>query len=305
VRPAAERTFAELGRLLEAPGTSRAARRLDELGLLEILLPEISALKGIIQNDYHHLDVFDHTLANAEALDTIINDPAAYFPEHGARLKERMNRQIAGDASWGLVMGLASLLHDSGKPGCQFTDTDGQVRFFEHDKHGAEIASRVMSRLKASADATRAVTFLVRKHMRFEGLLQQAPPSDRARLRYLRATEPFTPELIMLAVADRLSVRGRLVTDAAIEWHLAMSREMMKQHYAREEAAPLPKLVSGEDLMRELTVPPGPRLGELLDRIREEQELGRLTTREEALALASRLQTGKDQGSRPPRPGDD
>ena len=288
-QPAPERIFAELGHLLAAPGTAAAVRRLDGLGLLAVLLPELTALKGVMQNEYHHLDVFEHTLANSEALDCVITSPASFFPERADQLEERMRGRVAGDAGWKLVMALASLLHDSGKPGAQFTDTDGQVRFFEHDRRGAELAAAILSRLKASAGMIRAVSFLVRKHMRFEGLIQQYPPSERARLRYMRATEPYTPELIMLSVADRLSVRGRLVTEADVERHLALAREMMNSWFEREEAVPLPKLAGGNDLMRELGLKPGTLLGELLDGIREEQELGRITTREEALELASRL----------------
>ena len=288
-RPAAERTFAELTRLLAAPGACAAARRMDSLGLLEVLLPELTALKGISQNDYHHLDVFEHTLANCTALEQVIADPAAFFPGQARQLQQRAHRRLAGDAGWSFMMAFAALMHDIAKPFCRFTDVDGQVRFFEHDRRGGEMVAGILGRMKASAEITRAVAFLVRRHMRFEGLLQQRPPSNRARLRYLRATAPLTPELIMLAVSDRLSVRGRLVTEADIEAHLALTREMMELYFAGEEAGPPPRLVSGDELMRELGLAPGPLIGSLLARIEEEQRLGNLNSRDEALAAAARM----------------
>lgn len=289
VRSAAERIFGEITRLCEAPGAVTAVRRLDELGLLEVLLPELTALKGVGQNDYHHLDVYEHTLANGEALEGIIEAPEEYFPGQAAKIGERSESRIAGDASWRFVMSFSSLMHDIAKPRCRFVDDDGQIRFFEHDRLGAEMAAGIMKRFRASSDASGAVTFLVRKHMRFEGLVQQPVPTPRARLRYLRATEPFSPEAIILSVSDRLSVRGPRVTDGDVERHLALAREMMDAALAQEEAEPLPRLVDGDDIMRDFGLEPGPLIGRLLDRVREEQELGHVTSREEALAAARRF----------------
>lgn len=287
--PAVERIFTELSRLLEAPGAAAAVRRLDELELLEVLLPEIHALKGVVQNEYHHLDVYDHMLEVVEGLDRIIADPAAYFPAHADELAGRFNSSIAGDASWRFVMSFAALMHDVAKPSCKFTDQAGDIRFFEHDRLGAELAVEILGRLHASTRATQAISLLVRRHMRFEALKHEYPPSTRVRLRYARATEPFTPEAIILSVADQLAVRGPKTTEAAIQRHLELAREMMDLSLAADERQPLPKLVGGDELMAELNLEPGPTVGELLDRIHEEQALGNIDTRQEALELAARI----------------
>ena len=288
VQAAGERTFAELSRLLEPPA-ALAIRRLDRLGLLEAVLPEVTALKGITQNEYHHLDVYGHTLAFIEALESVIADPGRFFPGRGRRIRERLDRRIAGDADCRLVMILAGLFHDIAKPYCRFIDDDGLVRFFEHDRRGSEMAGGILSRFKVSSAAAAAVAHLVRRHMRFEGLLQEEPPSERARLRYLRATEPFAPEAIVLSVSDRLSVRGVLVTEADIASHLKLAGDMMERAFAKEDAVPLPKLIDGEALIHDLGLTPGPFLGSILDHIREEQYLGNISTREEALAEARKI----------------
>src|SRR5665811_2080517 len=62
--PSVERIFVELCRILEPPASSYGVRRLDELGLLSIILPEVAALKNITQNQFHHLDVYNHVLAS-------------------------------------------------------------------------------------------------------------------------------------------------------------------------------------------------------------------------------------------------
>ena len=296
-RPAVERVWAELGRLLEAPGAAPATRRMDELGLLEVLLPEVHALKGIVQNKYHHLDVYNHVLAASDELDRIIENPADLFPGLAEKILKRSIHRIAGDASWRFVMGYCAIMHDIAKPYCRFTDESGDFRFFEHDRIGAEMAGETLTRMKASAETTSAITLLIACHMRFEGLTQSIPPSRRARLRYIRATEPYTPEAIILSVSDQLAVRGPKTTDAAIERHLELAGEMMIESFAAQEAVALPKLIGGDELMRELVLEPGPQVGQLLDRILEEQQLGNISSRREALQLATRILREENQGN--------
>lgn len=288
-RPAVERIFHELTHLLQAPDGARGIRRLDQLDLLQVLLPQIHALKGVAQNDYHHLDVYDHVLANCEALDAMITDPVSVFPDQAGWLKERSERRIAGDASWRFVMSFAAITHDIAKPYCAFTDARGQIRFFEHDRLGGDMVADLLGRLRAGSEVTHAVSFLVRNHMRFENISALKTPSARARLRYLKATDPYAPEAIMLAASDRLSVRGKLVTEAHIARHLGLCRELMAAAFTAAKTAPLPPLIDGDELMRALALKPGPVVGRLLDRIREEQELGHIDSPAGALAVAARF----------------
>ena len=288
-RPAAERTFGELVLLLQLPHTAAAVRRLDDLGLLKVLLPELCSLQGVKQNRYHHLDVYEHTLAHAETLARIVVEPASFFPEAEEQIVRRRRRPGAGAAGWDFIMGFASLMHDIAKPCCAFTDSDGQTRFFEHDRRGSETARRILARFKAGARVSGAVSFLVAGHMRFESLIQAGTPGRRARLRYLRATHPFSPELIMMSVADRLSVRGPLVSGDDIRKHLRLAREMMVLSFAEEEVEPPPRIINGDELMQDLGLGPGPVVGRILGRIEEEQRLGNITTREQAVAAARRF----------------
>ncbi len=286
--PAAERVYNELALLLELPGTAAAARRLDRLGLLEPLLPELAALKGVEQNRYHHLDAYEHTLAHAEALGRLVEDPESVFPGDVERIMGRRRRRAAGAAPWDFIMGFASLMHDIAKPGCAFTDTEGQIRFLRHELRGAEMVRAVLSRLRAERATRNTVSTLVAGHMRFENLIQSGA-SRRARLRYLRATEPFCQELVMLSVADRLSVRGEPVSAGDVENHMRLAREMMRLAFDSEEALPAPPIITGNELMRELGIEQGPLVGRLLERVGEEQQLGNISTRDEALAAARRL----------------
>jgi len=288
-KPAAERTFIELCRIVGPPVGSAGVRRLDELGLLSVLLPEVSALKDVTQNQFHHLDVYNHVLASMDEIESLMASPESAFPGFGKQLRERLARRISGDVSCSLALSLAALFHDIAKPHCRFIDDDGLVRFFEHDRRGAEMTSDILGHFKGGNNLVRVVAHLVYRHMRFEGLVQQEPPSDRAKLRFLRATEPWAPEAIMLSVSDRRSVRGPRVTEADMEHHMELSRTMMKMAFERDESEPLPKLVTGGELIDELDLKPGPLLGKILENVREEQELGNIDTPGQAMELSRKL----------------
>ncbi len=91
----------------------------------------------------------------------------------------------------------------------------------------------------------------------------------------------------MLSAADCLAVRGPKSTAEIVIRHLSLAQDMMVLFFAGEDAGPLPKLLSGDELIRELGLEPGPLVGRLLDYLREEQKLGNITSREEAIAVAA------------------
>lgn len=177
----AERIRDELLKMLTEGGGRRALELMDETGLLEQVLPEISRMKGVRQPPEFHPegDVFQHTLLIAD------------------RLK---------GASPTLALG--TLLHDVGKP-ATITYED-RVRFNNHDKIGAEIAEQICRRLRMSNHDTERIVWLVAQHMR----LAHAPQMRASKLkRFVR--EPGFPELLELGRIDCLASHGDTRT---IEW---------------------------------------------------------------------------------------
>lgn len=127
-----ERTADELRKMLLSPRPGLALRLLDECGLLEAVLPELAACKGVAQGGWHVADVFGHTVLAVEAT-----------PED-------------------LTVRLAALLHDVGKPAT--AAPDGSFR--GHDAVGSEMAEAALSRLRFSKAEAARVGRLVRLHMR-------------------------------------------------------------------------------------------------------------------------------------------
>lgn len=161
-----ERTAEELRRMLASDRPMRALELLDDGGLLDVILPEIAATKGVEQSGFHTHDVFGHTLLTVQATP----------PE--------------------LLMRLGALFHDVGKP----RTAKGDGTFVGHEEVGAEIAKAALERLRFSQKEIDAVTTLVRLHLR--PVFYRSEWSDGAVRRLARDAGPLLPRLMQLARAD-------------------------------------------------------------------------------------------------------
>jgi poly(A) polymerase len=172
-----ERIGDEVTRILTEGGARRGFELLDETGLLEVLLPEMTAMKGTEQSpDYHpEGDVFRHTLLLLGHLDSP-SETLAY----------------------------GCLLHDVGKPVCARQDAN-RITFYGHTEKGAEMAEEILKRLKRSRSVWERVSYLTRNHLRHV----QAPQMRLSTLkRFLR--EDGIDELLELVRIDALSSNGDL-----------------------------------------------------------------------------------------------
>ncbi len=288
-RVAPERVFGELKRVVSAPQPHLGVALMDGLGLLDAVLPEVAALKGVEQNVFHHADVYGHTLEVLDAVVRIEEDPErAGLGDQAAAVGALLAEPLADELTRGQAMRLAALLHDAAKPATRGMLPDGRVTFIGHDREGAELARDVLARLRSSERLRDYVAALTRHHLALGFLVHERPISRRAAWRYLRATAPYAADVTILTVADRLATRGKNA-EPAIGAHVALARDMLALAFAEREAGPRPPLVRGDELARELGLAPGPKLGELLAQLEEDRYAGEIATREQALARARRL----------------
>jgi poly(A) polymerase len=287
---APERVFAELKRIVVAPDVVRGLDLLDELGATAIVLPELSALAGVHQSHYHHLDVRDHTRAVLEATIELERAPDRWFPDHAAELDSFLSESLANELTRWQALRFGALLHDIAKPQTRAVTAEGRTTFMGHDVEGASVAAEILTRLRASQRLAEHVAALARHHLRLGFLVHAVPLTPRDVYRYLRATEPVEIDVTVLSVADRVATRGK-GADAAIERHVALARQMLGDALRWRADPPRPP-VRGDELMRALGLAPGPALGELLHELEEAAYAGEVATREQALDLARRLAGG-------------
>ena len=282
VGAAGERQRMELDRMLRSRDPVDALRLMGDLGLLAAVLPEVAALAGIEQNRYHHLDVLDHTLQVVDAAADLVAHPAGGFGAAADAVAAALAEPLDAESDVGLAVLWAALLHDVAKPQTRAVFDDGHIGFPGHAQEGAEVADRILERLRASTALRRCVSVLVREHLRLGFLVSAGEPDPRDVHRYRVATEPFGIASVVVSLADRWSTRGTRARQRWIRRHEQLAAAMVA---GLAEPVP-PALVRGDELADALGVAPGPELGRLLALIAEEQAAGTLTTRDEAIAFA-------------------
>ena len=121
-------------------------------------------------------------------------------------------------------------------------------------------------------------------------MIHERPLSRDVVYDYLSATEPVAADVTLLSAADRLAARGSgpIASPEMVEAHMELAREMLAEALAWHRDPPRPPL-SGDELAAELGIEPGPRMGEILERLREAAFAGEATDRDSALALARSL----------------
>ena len=305
----AERLRDEVFKILEGPKPAASLRALEMLGVFPFLLPELSALKGVKQSHPHVHDVWEHTLSVLGHLEDILS---ALAPGYNAdntndlftglltlrigRYREQFAAHFASslntDRSVRAALFFAALYHDVEKPATRSVDETGRIRFFDHDVRGAQTTARRAEAFNLSNDEIERIRVIVQQHMRFhffadrvEGDRQE--PSRKAIYRFFRDAGEAGVDLVLLGLADLRGTRGPALAQETWTASLDVARVLLENYWEkRQETVAPPRLLDGNELMRELGLEPGRIIGQLLEAIREGQATGKIESREQALQYA-------------------
>jgi hypothetical protein len=165
------------------------------------------------------------------------------------------------------------------------------VTFIGHDEVGARIIDGISRRLRTSRRLNTHLQGLALHHLRLGFLIHQQPLSRRAVYDYLVATEPVSADVTLLSVADRLAARGEgpLASPEMVQAHLDLARELLAEALIWHRDGPPRPPVSGDELVAELDLAPGPEIGRLLEELRAEAYAGEIEGRGQALERARQL----------------
>lgn len=234
----AERIQVELSKLLLGANPREGLEALVDSGLAQIVIPELPALKLEIDEHHHHKDVYEHTL-------TVVEQAIDYEKDYG----------LEND----LVLRLAALMHDIGKPATRKLEAGGAVTFYHHDVVGSKLATRRLRELKFDNDTIKAVSRLIELHLRFFGYSDQ-PWSDSAIRRYVRDADEQLLRLHALTRAD-VTTRNQKKADRLAHAYDDLEKRITILSEQEELNAIRPDL-SGEEIMTILGITPGPEVGE-------------------------------------------
>ncbi|MBI4778357.1 CCA tRNA nucleotidyltransferase [Candidatus Desantisbacteria bacterium] len=292
---AIERIVYELLLIMDVEHAYPHIALLDNLGLLKEIIPEILTAKNVPQNEFHHLDVWNHLLQTLFHLEDIYNRLQELFPKWHHHIREYLQEEISGTSRYCLLK-LASILHDIGKPSCASiergsTSGNGRLRFFGHDLKGGDMVEVIGIRLKLSAKQTEMLKSMVKHHMRPGYLVECEEVTDRAVYRFFKATGQEGISVLLLSLADRYATMGPASSAEGIKKHYKLVCCLLDKLYSHQPSANPPKLITGHDLMDYLCLPPSPLIGRLLQAVEEGVAEGRITDRMGALEYARQTVT--------------
>jgi len=227
---APERINEEFTKIIMSKKAEDGVRMMQEIGLLKVLIPELSSAFGITQNRHHIYDVFEHSV-----------------------------RALGAGASrnYKLEVRLAALLHDIGKP--ETKEGNGpDSTFYNHDIVGAKIAKKILRRLNFSNEVVDYTVHLVRYHMFYYALDIVSDAGVRRLL--ARLGKENIDDFIAVRICDRLGM-GR---PKAKPWKLIELERRFKE-IQLDPITPKMLLLKGDELMELLKIKPGPRVGLILN----------------------------------------
>jgi poly(A) polymerase len=233
-----ERIGAELTKLLLTDSPRAGIQLLVDTGLARLFLPEVPALRLEIDEHAHHKDVYQHSL-------TVLEQAIGYEKARGH--------------SPDLVLRLAALLHDIGKPATKRVESGGVVSFHHHDVVGSKLAAKRLTALRFDKETTVAVARLIELHLRFFGYTEGAW-TDSAVRRYVRDAGPLLERLHILTRAD-VTTRNRKKADQLGFAYDDIETRIAEIAEAEGIAAVRPDL-DGEQIMRILGLKPGREVGD-------------------------------------------
>ena len=306
---AAERICEELSKLLACAVSAPYLETLDRLGLLTVILPELEPLRDLEQPSPHRYPALRHTLETVHALELLLGtigcassggselevqqaSRGLYMGgllDYAAQLDAHVTSVLAGERARLVTLKMSALLHDVAKAATR-TEEDGRIRFLGHDKHGSGMAREALERLRLSSTEARLAETIVQNHMRPLLLASQESVSARSIYRFFRDTQDAGIDTVLHSLADHLATYAFETEEGG--WHrlVNLARQMLDYALGREERrATRPPLVNGRDLLSGFGLQPGPQIGILLEAVREAQAVGEILTRDEAMALVSKL----------------
>ena len=245
---AAERMRTELEKTVLARLPVAGLRLLVDTGLADHVLPELPALRLEIDEHHRHKDVYEHTLTVLARAIALEDGPDGPVPRPD------------------LVLRLAALLHDIGKPRTRRLEPDGGVSFHHHEVVGAKMAAARLRTLRFDRETVRQVSRLVELHLRFHGYGDQEW-TDSAVRRYVADAGPLLPRLHKLTRADCTTRNRRKAERLAAAYDDLEARIRRLQEQEALDAV-RPDL-DGNAIMDVLGIPPGREVGEAWTYLKE------------------------------------
>lgn len=279
-QPAVERINYELLKLFQGEYAPQVL--LTASSLIELLYPVFTDVKKVPPNTHHHLGLYEHSVETVNQIQRIYNESSDEIQEH-------LNRTDFGGFSRLAHLKFAGFLHDIGKFSTWTIEGD-RHRFIKHDDTGAKMAVEILKKNKFSKKQIEYISDMIKNHIYPSQVVCAENINDKIYMRYIRKMQDSVIDNIILAKADRLSARGPAVSDEMVNDNLHRLDKLLDFYIrVKPQLKPIPKLLTGQEIMEIKGIPQSPLLGEIIKKLNEEQLEGNITTKEEAISFVQQI----------------
>ncbi len=274
-KPAVERVNYEIMKLFSGKYAHVAIENMNKTWILEKLFPFVKELKQVPPNSHHHLDLFHHSIETVKQIQML-------YENSDDVIKSHLEEIDFGGFSRLAHLKLAGFMHDIGKFST-WTIEEGKHRFIKHDDVGSKLAINYLKKLHFSNKQIEYISSMIKYHIYPSHVMTSPQITEKIMMRYVRKMDKNSIDAIILAQADRLSARGPEITDDIVERNINSLNMLLKFYLeVKDNLKPLPKLLSGDEIMKEFHIKPSPLLGDVISALHEAQLSGDITTKEHA-----------------------
>ena len=303
VQPAGERVREELERLFSTDRAYENLSLMEKCGLLTALLPELEPQRACAEVYYGKGGVLKHTLDVFRREEQLLARLDKAFPKYAKKLAPFAEKKS--------LQKMAALLHDIAKPATAKMK-DGRLRFFYHEQKGAKMAKQVLERLHYSRAEIRLICAMIGEHLRPSNLASNDVITDRGAYHFFRDLGEAALPMLLLCWADYTSYitdkqLKRILPNSADRMmslaqaqkkanvgktlrHLQVLSLLLKKYFEHPKKILPTRIITGRDVMDALSLPPSPKIGEILEAVAVAQVEGKVTDRESALQFIKTLQ---------------
>lgn len=304
-----ERIRDEVFKILSLRHPNESIRLMDEFELLPLIFPELIVLKDIGPAKPHVHNAYDHTLRVCEIMDLLIqsifnnvdysltspiSEAVQSIKPYHVSLQKYFFRELTPGRNFLALSHFAALYHDSAKPLITPILENGKVSYPHHAEKGAEIASQRGKALSLSMEELVFIQRLVRQHMTMD--IKSADDNIQVDLWLYRLFKQAGFSAIagcFIHLADILATYEHNLDQERWQQALTSGTQILDGWFYRHDrvAEPL-KIINGDEIMRRFNLPQGPLIGELIELVREQQAMGRVSNQMEAMKVVEQRLAG-------------
>lgn len=274
-----ERILNELCLILKNKNSFYFIKQLQEIGLLNYIIPEFAFFHEPL---FKSKNIWWHSLNSLKELEGILSNLPLYFPEYHRRMKNYLRKNQAINRNNLILLKLATLLHDIGKPLTISLDKRGKICYVSHQEVGKILALNIFKHLTLSSREIEHLTQLIKHHMTI-GYFSNCPNLTLKSLwRFYKKVSPNLINISLLSLADSKEAYPKNPNINFFKQQ-ELVNNLLHRYFSKDKTSYPKSLIKGDDLIKCFNLSPGPVFKIILSEVIEAYVEGKIKNKKEAL----------------------